>query len=307
MLLVTHDGSFHYDEVLATAILEKIYPDSKLLRTRDQTKIDQGDIVYDVGRVFDPEAKRFDHHQKSFNDTFSSKYDIKMSSAGLIYKYYHEKLFALYNFNTTSPIFNQIYEKIYLEFFLPADAIDNGYDIFGEIKPRTVADVVKCFNVYNVRNNDGKSEDERFKDALSFVSIDLANYLEYVLKDYAVNYQYFYDELLSFSEDIYYTEEKVPMDLIYDINEFLNKDLKFVISKNNEDFRILTLPTKKGSFQVRYPLHPDWRGLSNETLDSISKIPNCIFVHATGFTGGNKTKEGAYEMCKKSLEYIFNK
>lgn len=303
MLLVTHDGSFHYDEILATAILQKIYPDSKLMRTRDQSKIDTGDIVYDVGRVFSPEDRRFDHHQNTFNETFSEKYDIKMSSAGLIYKYYHEELFKLYNFTKSSFLFNIIYEKIYAEFFLSADAIDNGYDIFGSIKPRTVAEVVGGFNTYNA---DKDSENQKFEMALSFVSTDLNNYLSYIFNDYIVNYQYFYDELKSFSGDIYYTEKSVSMDLIFDINELLQKDLKFVVCKNQNDYRILTLRVKKDSFDIRYPLHPDWRGLSNETLDSVSKIKNCIFVHASGFTGGNKTKEGAFEMCKKSLEYINN-
>lgn len=307
MKLITHDGTFHYDEVLSTAILEKIYPGATLIRTRDDAVIETGDIVYDVGRVFDAERKRFDHHQRTFEDTYSSRYTIKLSSSGLIYKYYHEKLFELYNFTRKSPIFDYIVEKIYVEFFLPADACDNGVDISGVIKQRTVADVVKNFNCYNASNGDKSEENERFRKAVNFVSCDLHNYLEYVLRDYAINYEYLYNELKDFKGDIYYTEEKVSMDLVYDINEELKKDLKFVVVKNNQDYRILTFPVSKGCFKVRYPLHPDWRGLANEDLDAVSKIPNCIFVHVSGFTGGNRTKEGAFAMCKKSLEYIFNK
>lgn len=57
MLLITHDGTSHYDEILATAVHQKIYPDSKLIRTRDHNTIETGDIVYDAGRVFNPKNK----------------------------------------------------------------------------------------------------------------------------------------------------------------------------------------------------------------------------------------------------------
>jgi uncharacterized UPF0160 family protein len=30
-------------------------------------------------------------------------------------------------------------------------------------------------------------------------------------------------------------------------------------------------------------------------------IPGCIFVHANGFIGGNKTKEGALAMARAAL------
>ena len=70
----THSGTFHCDEVLAVYLLSQ-HPDfsnHKVLRTRDQTLLDQCDIVVDVGSVFDPTTKRFDHHQATFKETFSS-------------------------------------------------------------------------------------------------------------------------------------------------------------------------------------------------------------------------------------------
>ncbi|KAM0681184.1 hypothetical protein GINT2_000378 [Glugoides intestinalis] len=303
--LVTHDKTFHYDEVLATAILMKLYPDTELIRTRKVEEINSGDIVYDVGGVFDPSNNRYDHHQASFTDTFSENYNIKLSAAGLIFKYYHKQLFAMYDFTENSIIFEEIKEKIYKEFFLPADAIDNGYDcVIGSIKTRNVADVVQGFNVYSDRNDSSKEETKRFMEALSFVSKDLENYLNSVLKDYVVCYEKLLLELKDFKEDFFYTEMKVSMDLIYDIDKKFEKNLKFVIVKNGADFRILTLPTEKGKFHIKYPLHVDWRGYSGNELEKISGIEGCIFVHATGFTGGNKTLEGAMEMCKRSLKKL---
>jgi hypothetical protein len=70
----THSGTFHCDEILAVYLLSKHpeFSSHKLLRTRDQALLDQCDIVVDVGSVFDPSKKRYDHHQKTFHETFSS-------------------------------------------------------------------------------------------------------------------------------------------------------------------------------------------------------------------------------------------
>lgn len=70
----THSGTFHCDEALACYLLSK-HPDfnkHQILRTRDLSLLDQCDIVVDVGAVFDASKKRFDHHQRTFNETFSS-------------------------------------------------------------------------------------------------------------------------------------------------------------------------------------------------------------------------------------------
>ncbi|CAJ0591667.1 unnamed protein product [Cylicocyclus nassatus] len=39
-----------------------------------------------------------------------------------------------------------------------------------------------------------------------------------------------------------------------------------------------------------------------EELSNLCGIDGCIFVHVTGFIGGNKAFEGALAMAKKALE-----
>lgn len=61
----THNGVFHADEVLACAMLSKFtqeFKDAKIVRTRDQSILDKMDLVVDVGGVYEPEKKRYDHH-----------------------------------------------------------------------------------------------------------------------------------------------------------------------------------------------------------------------------------------------------
>ena len=66
-------------------------------------------------------------------------------------------------------------------------------------------------------------------------------------------------------------------------------------------WRVQTVPVEPGSFQSRKPLPKAWMGIRDQELDKVSGIPGCIFVHASGFIGGNKTYEGTLEMARQGL------
>ncbi|KAI9900052.1 hypothetical protein N3K66_004314 [Trichothecium roseum] len=66
-------------------------------------------------------------------------------------------------------------------------------------------------------------------------------------------------------------------------------------------WRIQCVPETSESFVSRKPLPEAWRGFRDEELDGISGVPGCVFVHAAGFIGGNKTYDGIMEMTKKAL------
>lgn len=55
-------------------------------------------------------------------------------------------------------------------------------------------------------------------------------------------------------------------------------------------------------YVCRVFLHKDWQGVRDEELSRVSGISDCVFCHATGFIGGNKTRAGALEMALKSLQ-----
>ena len=67
-------------------------------------------------------------------------------------------------------------------------------------------------------------------------------------------------------------------------------------------WRVQTVPVAPGSFQSRKPLPKAWQGLRDKQLDDVSGIPGCVFVHASGFIGGNATYEGALSMAQKGLK-----
>lgn len=52
----------------------------------------------------------------------------------------------------------------------------------------------------------------------------------------------------------------------------------------------------------RLSLLEEWRGVRDQALSELSGIKDCIFVHASGFIGGNKTQEGVLEMARRTLQ-----
>ena len=82
-----HNGVFHADEVAATAllILYDLIDRDKIKRTRDPKVLEECEFVCDVGGIYDPSKKRFDHHQSS--------YDGPLSSAGMVLLYLKENKF----------------------------------------------------------------------------------------------------------------------------------------------------------------------------------------------------------------------
>ncbi len=68
------------------------------------------------------------------------------------------------------------------------------------------------------------------------------------------------------------------------------------------NWRVQAVPVSPESFESRKALPESWRGVRDEELSRLSGIVGCIFVHASGFIGGNKTKEGALEMARKAMK-----
>ena len=142
-LLGTHSDGFHCDEVVACAMLlqTRKFGDSLIVRTRDDYVFDQLDIVVDVGGVFDVERDRFDHHMATFTESWTNtEEDItKLSSAGLVYKFYGKEIIAnaiLDNWGVTldETKLEKVYQKVYKKLILEVDALDNGISEADEMR-----------------------------------------------------------------------------------------------------------------------------------------------------------------------------
>ena len=72
----------------------------------------------------------------------------------------------------------------------------------------------------------------------------------------------------------------------------------------SQSWRVQAVGVAPDRFESRKAL--PWRGMRDDELSAETGIPGCVFVHMSGFIGGNKTYEGALEMARAALKCWFN-
>ncbi|XP_029166589.1 UPF0160 protein C694.04c-like [Nylanderia fulva] len=327
-IIITHNGKFHLDEVLACVILKSIRPESVIVRTRNSElieKLKELGYVYsivDVGGVFDNTKRYFDHHQAGFEETYSEKYSVTLSSSGLVYKYMRDEFFRSVGVDKDKEeLYEELVEDIYLEYFLYADAIDNGVTIYGEIIPRTMASMIDSLYEYKKDENERvendinslieeiledriKDTDQSFYKGFNLVEEDLKRYLHKKINHWLPSFKNLDRFVRESTSDILIIDKDtvISTEMINVVEKKYNKDIKFLIYDDKNHKRICTINKARWRFESKHSLKKEWGGLRNEELDRVSKIPGGIFVHRTGFTGAHTTLEGAMKMCRESLK-----
>ena len=183
----THHGTFHNDEVLACVMLKLLpeYKDAVIVRTRDEEVLKECQIVVDVGGKYDPAALRYDHHQREFTETYAADYDIKLSSAGLVFKHHGKDVIAAICKDKELPgeVIDIFVKKIYEGLISEVDAIDNGVEIAGDapVKYRFTSNLGSRVSRLNPPWNVDTSpaaEGEGFKKAMVICAEELVDQVE---------------------------------------------------------------------------------------------------------------------------------
>ena len=149
----THDHVFHADDVFAVATLKLIYPDAKVIRTRDTQLLKSCDIMVDVG------GGPFDHHhilnggggddvdgvgveevvgESDNNIPFPTtavfrENGIPYASFGLVWKHYSSQAIRSLYPDLDDDSVAQISRKIDCFLIIPIDATDNGVHFLSDI------------------------------------------------------------------------------------------------------------------------------------------------------------------------------
>ncbi|CAN1325021.1 MYG1 exonuclease [Linum perenne] len=276
----THNGTFHCDEALSCFMIRLThnFSDAEIVRTRDPKLLETLDAVVDVGGVYDPSADRYDHHQKGFDQVFGNGFSTKLSSAGLVYKHYGEQILAKEVQLVPQSDLHMLYLAIYKNFVEAVDAVDNGINQYDSDRhPRYVNNTTLSSRVAKLNldwtesDQSPEKENEAFRRAMELAG---SEFLEWKLH-------------------------------IFDLEEELSliPSIKYVLYKDDrsENWRIQAVAVSSANFKSRKPLPVEWRGLENDQLSDVSGIPGCVFVHASGFIGGNRNYEGALAMARASL------
>uniref|UniRef100_A0A1E1X978 Putative secreted protein n=1 Tax=Amblyomma aureolatum TaxID=187763 RepID=A0A1E1X978_9ACAR len=318
----THNGTFHCDEALACFLLKQLaeYKDATVVRSRDPAVLDTCDVVVDVGGVFDPAKKRYDHHQRGFAETMhtldsSKKWTTKLSSAGLVYAHHGREVIAeTLGWKVTDPNLEKIYDKVYENFMEEIDAIDNGVSAYdGEPRYRINTNLSSRVAHLNPPwNEPNPKPDELFQKAMKLTGEEFLDRVRY----YATSWIPARELVLSALQQRQKVGEVGSVvtlerggcpwkDHLLALEEELAipGEVKFVLYQDqNGSWRVQGVPVTLGSFECRIHLPEKWRGLRDEELSKATGIDDCIFIHSSGFIGGHKTKEGVVEIAMRTLK-----
>ncbi|KAJ8259359.1 hypothetical protein COCON_G00183710 [Conger conger] len=314
----THNGTFHCDEVFACFLLRQLpeYKEAEIVRTRDPAVLATCDIVVDVGGEFDPKKHRYDHHQRLFVETFHSlcpgkPWVTRLSSAGLVYLHFGR--LVLEQLTQLKPDDGQLevlYDKLYENFVEAVDAVDNGISQYDGEARYAVSTTLSARVSYLNPPWNSKSQDteEGFQQAMKMVGAEFLGRVEFYQNSWlparavverAVRNRTQVDPS---GEVLVLEQGGCPWkEHLFSLEKDLNVEtlIKFVLYPDQSgQWRVQCLHT----FQNRLSLLEEWRGVRDEALSSLSGITGCVFVHASGFIGGNRSQQGALEMARRTLQ-----
>lgn len=295
LIIGTHNGIFHSDEVLASAILCLINSDVPvyILRTRSEEMLSLCDILVDVG------GKDFDHHQAGFNN--ARKNGILYASSGLVWEKYGKQLINLIlkKYFSNVPELNvcSIFQKFDSSFIALVDSEDNG-----------IITETHCFSFIPTFlplwfNNSAENFNNQFYKALTVTIAILEQELKTIIgKEIAKNTivshwnnkKYFNNGILEIpSQTIDWVETVITLN-----NSTPSDQINFVIFPYpSGGWAAQCVPpslSNKFGQRVSFPL--EWAGQTTK-LPEISHVEGATFCHNGRFFVRATTKEAIIQLC----------
>ncbi|XP_057510698.1 uncharacterized protein LOC130793063 [Actinidia eriantha] len=321
-LVGTHNGSFHCDEALGCFMirLTNNFAAAEIVRTRDPQVLETLDAVLDVGGVYDPSRERYDHHHKGFEEVFGHGFTTKLSSAGLIYKHYGKEIIAReLQLDEGHPDVHRLFLTIYKSFMEGIDAIDNGINQYDtDQPPRYLNNTHLSARVGRLNldwidpDQSSEKENEAFQRAMALAGSEFLHSVRFHAKSWLPARSIVMECLAARREidpsgEIMVLNRFCPWKLhLFELEEEMKIDppIKYVLYQDDrgKQWRVQAVAISPDKFESRKPLPSQWRGLRDEQLSNESGIAGCVFVHMSGFIGGNQSYEGAMAMARATLK-----
>lgn len=309
IIMAAHSGTYHLDELLALGMqsyLIKLTGEKVvIIRTRDQKTLNECDYVFDVGKEYDPEKKRYDHHMSTFKVTMPNKETI-LSSAGLFWLNQGKELISKFFDTNNQKLIEKLWFKVYDEYIEQVDAHDNGIEVANEMKFSISS---KASMISNPSNASEEVIEQYFYFYLQKVICDFFEYLFKIkskfLPEREIIEQAFHHEsgkvlvlpkyCSSWKEHLFDIEKENGV--------FGNTLFVIFFDEKDNTWRIAAIPKKLKCFGERISLPKSWCEYEGDNLSEFIGVPECTFVHKSGFIGGNNTFKGALQMAKLAIEF----
>jgi uncharacterized UPF0160 family protein len=309
MVIVTHGGKFHADDAWAVAVLNLVFPDSEIVRTRDPALIEAGDFAVDVGGIWDPATGRFDHHQKGFCGARSS--GVPYASAGLVWKEYGARCVSILAATHTG---QQLKDDDALQIAYAIDADVVQYLDLSDVGAAKNAPGGYGLSAVIAGFNPGWLDEQRlgygaeteafrlsqFRRAMAILTDIMVNAVKYRVGSLLAVEQVRKSELLEGGKVLFLKNGALPWTAI--VRKEMPKVL-FVISHNlaEQRYMIHTVPVSPDNFDARADLPEAWAGLRDAELATVTGVPDAGFCHNGRFIAAAKSFEGIHAMAKLAL------
>ena len=256
--VITHDTSFHADDVIAVALLRFAGYETDLIRTRNPLILaaaiaDPEIAVLDVGGEYNPAMLNFDHHQ-----------DMQLkSAAGLIFEHFKNQICA----EDAQP---------YLEKFISSiDAIDtnrdNIFEVWGTL-PKGFRNTSSILGGFNRDVTNAAEQLTQFNLALDFATGIINNEIYSATKKAKSEKDYANRVVLSNNVAVFDEYSTVWKD---------KKEHTFVVLPHANGWQIQTIDTAVAKIP-----------------ESISECEGFIFRHGSGFMATVKDKDVAVSFAQ---------
>ncbi|MEE9328253.1 MAG: MYG1 family protein [Cocleimonas sp.] len=284
LTIATHNGNFHADDVFSIAALKSVFPSFKLIRTRDSELITKADIVLDVGGEYDPDAGRFDHHQRG--GAGERENGIPYSSFGLIWQKY-----GLEICDGNQKVANAVDAGL----VSTIDADDCGYGERAE-----GISLSRTISMFNPTWQEDSDFDAGFDEAVEFASRLLTRFI--ASANASISAKSIVTEAIENAEDprIIVLEKYIPWKKT--VLKLSEEALYMIYPSQTGKWRIQTVPVEQGSFENRKPLPKQWAGLSDNEFKEVTGIDDAMFCHNGLFIAGAESFESTMKMASIALD-----
>lgn len=316
---ITHNGTFHADEVMATAILSHVSANAtvRVLRTSNIDTVPTTSMatVYDIG------GGEYDHHQRGGNGARSN--GVPYSSCGLLWRDYGHHICA--SVTETAAQAGILWSYVDDNLIQGIDAEDNGtlpkpdYPCMS----MSVSEVISMHNPIQTMHSGALYEDipetSEYSESVAFIrAVEFADKLLKLTMTNGLRIVSYVDDVLnilfatSTADDkldthvmvlpLYMPWEDIIFGALPDWAKNAADQLLYVVypaKRGGWQWRVV--PTSKGSYVQRNVSPAVWWGTQGNDAAAATGVPEATFVHKNGFIGGATTEEACIQLAKKAI------
>lgn len=292
MKVITHSGTFHADDVFASVVLQAALDDFDLVRTRDPELIAQADIVFDVGGIYDPDRRRYDHHMR---DLPRRPDGTPYSSVGLIWRDFGRAALPRLLPGIEDEALDPVWQAIDADLVLAIDHADNG------VASVCAGHLSLLIEAFNPTWDSTQSYDEAFREAAETANGILIRACRQAHAEVRALALVLEAARSARDPRVIVLDRKLPWEKA--VFEGSLRELLFVIYPNETKtaWYCRTIPPEPGSFGQRLSLPEAWRGLQDEAFSRAAGIEDGVFCHPSGFICGARSLASTVRLAEQAI------